>query len=179
VVTLLDRPLDFEDLVQTPDDGNCYEILDGALVVTPAPGPMHQRVVRELLLVLDPAARARGLEVFTAPLAWRIGPGQVPEPDLMVVAADAVGERMIERPPALVVEVVSASGGDRDRFEKRRIYARAGAFTYWLVDPERPGLTVLRLAGADYEEETTVVGSTAYATEDPVSVRVRPADLLG
>lgn len=72
---VLDRELDLDDLGLTPDDGNRYEILDGAIVMTPPPGTGHQHVVGELFVILHPAARQAGLEVFTAPVAWRIGPG--------------------------------------------------------------------------------------------------------
>lgn len=175
---LLDRPFDLEDLFDTPDDGNRYEVLDGALVVSPPPGPLHQAVVGELHVILHQAARRAGLRVFVAPLAWRIGPGQVPEPDLMVVDPGAVGARAIEGVPVLVAEVLSPTGRYRDLEEKRHLYARAGAPTYWVVDPEVPSLTVLRLAGPGYEEEVRAVGPEPYVTEDPFEVRVVPAGLV-
>lgn len=179
VATAIDRPFDLEDLLGTPDDGNRYEVLDGAMVVSPPPGPGHQTVVAELLVILHHAARPLGLRAFPSPLAWRIGPGQVPEPDLMVVSPDAVGARAIERPPLLVVEVLSPTGRDRDLSEKRRLYARAGAPTYWIVDPAEPSLTVLRLAGADYQQEAHVTGSSPYETSSPVPVKIVPTDLIG
>ncbi|MGH9074460.1 MAG: Uma2 family endonuclease, partial [Acidimicrobiales bacterium] len=175
--TILDRPLDLEDLLGTADDGNRYEVLDGALVMTPPPGTDHQDVVARLLVVLHQAARPRGLRVYPAPLAWRIGPGQVPEPDLMVVPPESVTKRAIEGPPVLVVEVLSPAGRNRDISEKRRIYAEGHAAWYWLVDPEEPSLTVLRLAGDHYEDHARVQGRDAYVTEDPFPVRVVPADL--
>jgi Uma2 family endonuclease len=179
MATLVDRPFDLEDLDAAPDDGNRYEVLDGALVVTPPPDPAHQTVVGELFVVLREAARSRGLRVFMAPLAWRIGPGQVPEPDLMVVSPDAVGGRAIEKPPVVVVEVLSPSGKNRDLFDKGRIYAEAGALWYWLVDPEGPSLTVLHLVEGRYEEAARVVCASRYTTEDPFPVTVVPDQLLG
>jgi Uma2 family endonuclease len=114
-----------------------------------------------------------------APLAWRIGPGQVPEPDLMVVSPDAVGERAIEKPPVIVVEVLSPSGKDRDLFDMRRIYEQGAALWYWLVDPAGPSLTVLRLVEGRYEEAARVVGDSRYTTDDPFPVTVVPSQLLG
>lgn len=172
----LGRPFDLDDLFDTPDDGCRYEVLDGALVVTPPPGPRHQRVVRELLLVLEPAARARVLEVLPAPVAWHIGPGQVPEPDLIVVDPTLVGERAVQGTPALVVEVLSSFGRSRDLLEKRRLYASAGSPHYWIVDPDVPSLTVLRLEGTEYVQEAEVSGDSAYEPAE-LSVRLVPRHL--
>lgn len=38
------RLLTYEDLLNTPDDRQRYEIIDGMLVVTPVPVPKHQEV---------------------------------------------------------------------------------------------------------------------------------------
>lgn len=176
---IIDRSLDLEDLLATPDDGNRYEVLDGALVMTPLPGTSHQHVVLELAVLLREAARPVGLQTFVAPVAWRIGPGQVPEPDLLITGPEAVTERVIVGRPLLVVEVLSPTGRNRDLSEKRRIYAEGGAAWYWLVEPAVPSLTVLRLAGQTYEEQAMVEGTTAYVTEEPVPVRVVPAELIG
>src|SRR5699024_10768533 len=58
------------DLDLLPDDGLQYELLDGLLLVSPAPVPVHQRVITRLLVLLH-AACPPGYEVFTAPLDWR------------------------------------------------------------------------------------------------------------
>ena len=175
---MIGRELDLEDLYTTPDDGNRYEILDGALVMTPSPNFGHQRAVARLLRILDSALAGRDLEALPAPLAWRIGPGQVPEPDLMVVAPEELAARAVVRPPLLVVEVVSPSGRRRDLVQKRYIYAEGGAPWYWIVDPTVPSLTVLRLADGAYEEEAHVVGDEAYETREPFPVRVIPNALI-
>ena len=172
------RELDLEDLYNTPDDGNRYEILDGALLMTPAPGAEHQDAVGSLLELLREPARQLGFKALPAPMAWRIGPGNVPEPDVVVASKDLISSRAIEGPPVLVIEVLSPSGRARDLYEKRRIYAEGGAGWYWIVDPIEPSLTVLRLAAAGYVDEAYVVGDEAYETREPLSVRVVPADLL-
>lgn len=175
--TIIDRDLDLEDLLATPDDGNRYEVLDGALVVTPPPGTTHQDAVLELAVLVRHAARARGLHTFVAPVAWRISPGQVPEPDLLVVAPEAITERAITAPPVLVVEVLSPSNRGRDLSEKRRIYADGGATWYWIVDPAVPSVTVLRLVDGAYVEHARVEGDQILTTEEPVAVRIVPSEL--
>ena len=176
--TVIGRELDFEDLYTTPDDGNRYEILDGALVMTPAPSTDHQHVLMRLCILLDAPARRRGMVVLPAPTAWRIGPGQVPEPDVIVATRDVITRRAVEGPPALAVEILSASGRPRDLYEKRRIYAEGGAAWYWIVDPDVPSLTVLRLQGDAYEEAAHVAGSDAHEATEPFALRIVPADLI-
>ena len=174
---MIDRDLDLEDLYTTPDDGNRYEILDGAIVMTPPPNIGHQSVSMELSVLLHRAIEGLGLKVLPAPVAWRIGPGQVPEPDLIVASPAVLTARAVEGPPILVVEVLSPSGRGRDLFEKRRIYADGRAQWYWIVDPTVPSLTVLRLANRAYEEDARVTGDEAYETHNPFAVRVIPAEL--
>lgn len=50
-------PLTFADLQQFLDDGLRYEIVDGVLLVTPAPNTAHQRCVKNLILLLAAASR--------------------------------------------------------------------------------------------------------------------------
>lgn len=63
-------PITRAELDAMPDDGRRHELLDGILLVTPAPAPKHQRVVRRLSRLLEDAC-PEALEVFFAPLAWR------------------------------------------------------------------------------------------------------------
>lgn len=60
------RPLIVADLESMPDDGHRYELIDGALVVTPAPSLRHQTVSGELFVLLHSACPP-GLRVLAAP----------------------------------------------------------------------------------------------------------------
>ena len=50
-------PMTVADLDRTPDDGRRYELVDGVLVVSPAPLIPHQVVLHELECALRTAAR--------------------------------------------------------------------------------------------------------------------------
>ena len=53
-----------------PDDGNCYEVIEGELFVTPARSWTHQRAVSELLRLLAPYLRQHGIgDALIAPVA--------------------------------------------------------------------------------------------------------------
>jgi len=62
-------PLTIADLESMPEDGHRYELIDGTLLVTPAPNTRHQCCVARLLIALGTAA-GPDLEVLPAPYDW-------------------------------------------------------------------------------------------------------------
>lgn len=166
-----------DNLDELPDDGNRYEIVDGSLLVTPAPGTRHQRVVRRLLVLLDGACRP-GQEVFDAPINFVIGPVDIPQPDLIVADREHISDRGVEGTALLVVEVASPRTKTADRTLKRAKYAEAGVPVYWIVDPDEPSLAVLRLVSGSYVDEVVVRGDESYTAEWPLLVTVVPGALV-
>lgn len=126
------------DLRALPDDGNRYEIVDGELLVTPAPSWAHQRAVRELLALLRGYLHGRGIAaVLPAPADVELAEDTVVEPDLFVVPLVAAREPAAWRDVRrllLAVEIVSPRSARADRWVKRRHYQRAGVPEYWIVD---------------------------------------------
>jgi hypothetical protein len=49
------EPFTVDDLERMPDDGRRYELIDGMLIVSPAPNMGHQRVVVVLASLLEQA----------------------------------------------------------------------------------------------------------------------------
>src|SRR5678815_4945522 len=103
--------LEYRDLLAIPDDGKRYELLDGEVSVTPAPSPVHQRIVLALAVRFIEYFHARGIgEVFVSPLDVILTDRDVIEPDVVVVGRPAqISHRGIEGSPLLVVEVLSPS----------------------------------------------------------------------
>ena len=103
-----------DDLDQVPDDGLQYELLDGMLLVTPAPVPDHQRFARGVFRILDEACPYDRFEVFFAPIDWQPDLRTSLQPDVLVVAKDRIGAKNITEPLALAVEVLSPSTRRKD-----------------------------------------------------------------
>ncbi len=171
------EPLTYDDLQAMPDDGHRYELVDGVLIVTPAPRRLHQRAITRLLVLLHGAAPP-DVEVLPAPLDYVVSDVTVLEPDIIAAYAADYGDYNLQQTPLLVVEVLSPSTARIDRGTKRLAFEGAGVPSYWLVDPDEPSLTVLELEGETYREAPHVTGDEAYTTSRPFDVTVVPADLV-
>ena len=170
-------PYTRDDLELMPDDGHRYELLDGTLLVSPAPRPLHQRVVGNLHVLLRTGCPAE-LEVLFAPLDVVLAHDTVLEPDLLIAPRDQFTARDLQGPPLLAVEVLSPSTRRIDLLLKRDRLEEAGCPSYWLVDPDEPSLTALELVDGRYAEVARVEGEQAWAAQRPYPVTVVPADLL-
>ena len=136
----------YADYRNTPD-GKRYELLDGDLVMTPAPGVRHQRVVRKLGTLLNLyVERRRAGEVFFPPCDVVLSDVDVVQPDLLFVSNERshiITDENVQGAPDLVVEILSPSTAERDQTFKRSLYARHGVKEYWLVDTDGKSVTVL------------------------------------
>jgi Uma2 family endonuclease len=167
---------DFEALPY--EYGRRYELLDGALVVTPAPTAAHQRATARLYKLLD-AGVPDGLEVFFAPLDAYLPTGDILEPDVLVIDKRTIVANKVEGSPLLAVEVLSPSSRRRDVGDKLTAYRDAGVPSYWVVDPINPRLRAWQLEDSEYVEVADVTADEEWTSEAPYAVTVRPVDLVG
>ncbi len=150
----------YDDYCELPDDGNRYEVIDGALYMAPAPHPRHQRILFNLTLLFAPfvtGGNAWG-EAFFAPIDVIFASEDVFQPDLIFISRERlhiISDRGLEAAPDLVVEVLSPSTRSRDLNLKRRRYAHFGVPEYWPIDPETRTIRVLDLFGGEYVERGT------------------------
>jgi len=149
----IDPMLTVADLEVMPDDGNRYEIIEGEIVVSRAPGLTHQSVSGNLFASIKNYLTQNPVgEVWATPgIVFNDFNGVVP--DLVFVSAErrkeiAAGER-ITGAPELVIEIVSPGSENerRDRVIKRQLYAKFGVKEYWIVNPESRGIDIYRLEG--------------------------------
>jgi Uma2 family endonuclease len=171
------RPLVRADLDAMPDDGHRYELVDGVLLVSPAPQPLHQRVVLRLARLFDDAC-PDDCEVFVAPLDVVLADDTVLEPDIVVARRADLTERDLPAAPVLAVEVLSPSTRRFDLTLKRSRFEAAGTGSYWVVDPDEPSLIAWDLMGGRYVETARVAGDEAYAAQRPYDLVVTPQQLV-
>jgi Uma2 family endonuclease len=127
-----------EMVLALPEDGIRRELLDGELVVMPAPSLLHQNVVGEMYETLKQYVRASRLgSAHMSPADIVLSTRRLVQPDVFV--APLVDGRTARswteiRALLLVVEVTSPSTARYDRIKKRRIYLSEPVDDYWIVD---------------------------------------------
>ena len=165
------------DLAGLPDDGLQYELLDGLLLVSPAPVPLHQRVLGNLYLALRAACPA-SMEVFMAPLDWQPDLITSFQPDLLVVRNEDVGDRNITAPLVLAVEILSPSTRRKDLLLKRSKYEEAGVSAFWAVDPDRPSCTAFELTDGQYRTKAEAINDEKLQLTVPFPLQLIPSQLV-
>jgi len=123
-----------DDLDRMPDDGRRYELVDGVLMVSPAPRVPHQLVLMELGVLLHGACPS-GLFVVPGPGVQMSDDTEL-IPDLVVIRQDQLAARRVTRPPLLAVEIQSPSTALFDLNTKKAVYERFSIESYWVVVPD-------------------------------------------
>jgi Uma2 family endonuclease len=139
------------DLDLLPDDGNRYELFEGELYVSRAPGLPHQEILANLIWLLK-----NYLDQNPVGKMWPT-PGVIFDdynaaiPDVVFMTTEQL-ERLgaaqhIHEAPALCIEIVSPGqeNARRDRVMKRQAYGKYGVQEYWIADPETHTLEIYRL----------------------------------
>ena len=156
------------------EEGLLAQLINGELIMSPAPNTLHQRTLWKLNDIIS----KMGLngELFFAPIDVHVDLKNVFQPDLVFVKNDQkaiISERGIEGAPALIAEVVSPSNSFLDRNIKKKKYLDFGVKEYWIVDPANRTLEVyatdldnpiLYLAG-DGEVKTPVLEGKNFQLE--------------
>lgn len=145
----------YADYRNMPEDGNRYEIIDGDLLVTPAPTTLHQTVSKRIQFALMQQVEQTGLGVvFDAPVDVIFSETHTVQPDLLVVRTSRraiVSPRGIEGAPDLIVEILSPGTELVDRTTKLKLYAAKGVAEYWIVDAAAHAIEVHALGPVGYE----------------------------
>lgn len=135
-----------------PETMRRYEIIDGEMIMSPAPTTRRQAVLGNFYRALfDFVSRRKLGTVLFAPidLVVRRKPRlRTRQPDLIFVGAarQHIIADQIEGGPDLAVEILSASDTRKRISEKIRDYQMLGVRECWLVSMEAETVEVLRLS---------------------------------
>jgi len=143
-----------EHLKRLPDDGTVFELLSGEIIGREAPSETHAKVVDRLADALTQHVDESDLgAVFRMPWPVELSKYDLVKPDIYFVAwKDGVMEvDGVRGTPEFVIEVLSPESSPFDLGEKKRLYAWAGVFEYWVVDPESKSIQPMKKVTQGYQ----------------------------
>jgi Uma2 family endonuclease len=152
------KRLTYQEYLETPETNQGYEILDGEMIMTPAPTPYHQGIIGKILFLLQTFITERNLGVVLgAPVDVIIqkDPLRTRQPDILFLSAARTGiskigqlraMQVLKTPPDLVVEVLSPSNSRDEMLGKLEDYRKVGVRECWVVSPEAETVEVLQIS---------------------------------
>ncbi len=152
----------------TLPEGSRRQLLEGDLIVSPAPTWRHQIVVMRIAVALYNFVVARNLGfALTSPVDVILSDEDAVQPDIVYLSrsrAARVAPEGIRGAPDLLVEVLSERTEALDRGAKRVLYARHGVTEYWIADPVANTLEVYRLQENPKDPARTLPASETLTT---------------
>ncbi len=173
-----------DDLDSMPEDGNRYEVIEGELFVSRAPGVPHQRVLSNTLYLFMSYFGANPIgEVLPGPgLVFSKYSGVIPD---LVVYTHERGQEIIAddhlvAAPEIVIEILSRGSENvtRDRIVKRQLYAKHAVPEYWIIDGENRAIEVYRLQHGMLESVGVFRNDDEITTPLLAGFKCRVADIF-
>jgi Uma2 family endonuclease len=164
------------------EDHRRLELLEGNLVMSPSPTPLHNSVLAELIYLLRPQVPSSMRLIPDVDVDLQLAPAGQPgfarRPDLVVVDDDAyrrardAGSLLRAAAVRLAVEIVSPGSRRTDHVIKRGEYADAGIPYYWVIDTDDPiSLLCHHLAGDfGYADDGAVTGTFTAVAPFPCTI---------
>jgi Uma2 family endonuclease len=161
---------------ETPGHWPRYELIDGELLVTPAPRPRHQIAAAWLFERLAPYVNEQKLDrALWSPSDLELASEEITQPDVFVIPVPSVRTWGEVQRLVLAIEVLSPSTARNDRTVKRRFYQRVGVPEYWIADLDAQ--LVERWRPSD-ERPEIVAGQLEWRPDDVTKPLVVPLDEL-
>jgi Uncharacterized protein conserved in cyanobacteria len=169
-------PWSEDDYLTLGETTDRIELLDGSLIVSPAPSGPHQQLARRLANYLEIGADQVGLFVVEA-VNVRLRSGRIVIPDIVVTTDDS--QTVFGAPDIrLAVEVVSPGNAAADRVLKMQLYALAGIPWYLLAQVDPIELRLYQLDGSHYVEHAVAGKDDTLRLTDPIEIELTPSALL-
>jgi len=131
----------YQDYLNLPDDGKRYELINGELVMTPAPNTIHQNIIVKMIYEIERFLQQQKIgKLFCAPTDVKFNDTNILQPDIVFISKERSGvitENIINGAPDLIIEILSPGTAYYDLIEKKEIYEQYGVKEYWIVDPKK------------------------------------------
>lgn len=158
----------FKDYEQLPE-GAPYQLIGGELIMTPSPVPYHQDILRKLGFKLVTFIEEKKLgKVYYAPLDVYFSNTDTYQPDIIFISKERlniIGEKKIEGPPDLVIEILSPATAYYDLRTKKDVYEQSGVKEYWIADPIQKTIEVFVNKKGRFEPFSSAKGEGEIKSE--------------
>lgn len=140
-----------DDLDAMPEDGSRYEVIEGELFVSRAPGLTHQQVTVNALLLFGNYLEANPIGRVLPTIGLILSQYSGVIPDLVFFThkrgQEIIANERLIAAPELVIEILSRGRENiaRDRVAKRQLYAKHGVKEYWILDSDNRAVEIYRL----------------------------------
>ncbi len=155
------------EFFELPETNLPMALIDGEVIMSPAPVPKHQSTSGDFYNFLRTNV-PNGI-VYYSPIDVALDEENVVQPDIVWVAENSrcvIGEKRLEGPPDLVVEVFSPGTVRLDKTTKFKLYERFAVYEYWMIDPIEQYVEVYHL------QDTAYILQGVYGPEDTFESRI-------
>ncbi|MFN8578501.1 MAG: Uma2 family endonuclease [Candidatus Sericytochromatia bacterium] len=144
----------YQEYVNINNDNN-YEIINGELIMVPAPDFNHQTIQTNLGYRLIDFVKKNNLGmILFPPIDVKLSDDTCVQSDILFLSNERKNiatKRGISGSPDLVIEIVSKYSQYRDNIEKKEIYQNFKIKEYWIVNPYMKSVEVLVLENDKYK----------------------------
>ncbi len=177
------HPLTIAEYAELGETESSYtELIEGNLLMSPSPLPIHNIAMGELFVQLRSAVPDHLRVVQDIDIDLELNPPEKPgfsrRPDLIVLDREEVartgreGGLVRASEVLIVVEIVSPSSRRIDHVDKRHDYADAGIPYYWIIDIDDPISLVAYHLTEEFGYQDDQVATGVFRTEVPFPVEV-------
>jgi Uma2 family endonuclease len=153
VVTIQKKTV--QDYQQLPE-GAPYQLINGKLIMSPAPNRIHQKlsgeIFKQIAVYID---IHKSGEVYYAPFDVYLDDENVVQPDICFISQNNLSiltDAGAEGTPDMIIELLSPSNAYYDLRAKLQLYEKYGVKEYFIVDPEDNMVIAYKLTEGRYKE---------------------------
>ena len=175
----------YDEIAALPDD-KLRELHDGVPLIMPSPSLRHHKILRRLTQFIENWIEGGGQGLlYYQPTDLKIDNYRTLIPDLTYyattdeAAVESANGQYLSAVPDLVVEIVSPSSQNTDRFYKFEVYAEIGVKYYWTIDPEFWIFQAFRLVDGEYRFEASLSDQGEFAPAAFAGLKIPMAQLFG
>jgi Uma2 family endonuclease len=130
------------------------ELVDGEVTVSPGPNARHSFVDTRLRKILGNHIDANDLGELYGDVDTIFGEHDVRRPNILFFSKERlhlIGEKAMEGPPDLCVEILSPSSKAVDRKQKFKQYEMGKVAHYWIIDPAAQTIEAYKLVRGKFK----------------------------